>query len=230
VAAALVGAIGFAALQPGEDLYAVATGAGEQRMVALADGSRIHLNGSTRLVLDRDNARFARLDEGEALFSVVHDDSRPFQVETGDALLRDMGTVFNVVHDEDGTIRVEVAEGAVRYEEGRERVDLGPGMTIRKEPGRRAVAGSRSAEAITGWREGRLTYSNATVAQVAADLSRSMGVDVTADARVAARPFSGVIRLDDDAERLFRRVSALLGVEARRSGDGWVLTGGGETP
>ncbi len=88
VAAALVGAIGVAALQPGENLYAVATGAGEQRMVALADGSRIHLNGSTRLVLDRDNARFARLDEGEALFSVVHDDSRPFQVETREAARR----------------------------------------------------------------------------------------------------------------------------------------------
>ncbi len=230
VAAALVGAIGLATLQPRDELFAVATAAGERRAVALADGSRIHLNGSTRLVLDREDPRFARLEQGEALFSVVHDDSRPFRVQAGGARLRDMGTVFNVVHDEDGTIRVEVAEGAVRYEEGRERVDLGQGMTLRKERGGRPVVGRRSAEAITGWREGRLVYANATIAQIAADLSRNMGVEVSAEAGVASRPFSGVIRLDRDPERLFGRVAALLGVEARRSDEGWLLTERSETP
>ena len=63
----------------------------------LADGSRIDLNGATRIVLDRDNARFATLERGEALFTVVHDEARPFEVEAGDARLLDLGTVFNVV-------------------------------------------------------------------------------------------------------------------------------------
>jgi transmembrane sensor len=230
VAAALVGAIGLATLGGGDERYVVATGAGEQRTVQLADGSRIDLNGSSRLVLDRDDARFARLDQGEALFTVVHDESRPFRVEAGESLLRDLGTIFNVVHGKDGTILVEVAEGAVRYEQGPERADLREGMTLRKEPGRHPAIGSRSAEAITGWREGRLIYFNATIADVAADLSRNMGLAVTADSRVASRRFTGVILLDGDPQLLFDRVSALLDVEARRSGEGWVLTGSGATP
>jgi transmembrane sensor len=231
VAAALVGAIGLAAIQRNDDSYAVATGAGERRTVALADGSRIDLNGATRLVLDRDDPRFARLEEGEALFTVVHDEARPFRVETGEALLQDLGTVFNVVHGKDGAIEVEVAEGAVRFAEGGERADLGAGMTLRKEAGRRPVIGRQSAEAITGWREGRLSYANATVAEVAEDLARNMGVTVTADAAVSERRFTGIILLDRDPETLFQRVSALLEVGVRRTGDDWTLTAGdGETP
>lgn len=227
IAAALVATIGLTTLRGGDSTYALATAAGERRTIALGDGSRLDLNGETRITLDRENPRFARLDQGEALFTVVHDEDRPFRVETGEALIQDLGTVFNVERNRDGSIEIQVAEGAVRFTEGRERVDLRPGMTLRKEFGRRAIVGSRSAEAISGWREGRLSYSNATVAEIAEDLSRNMGVAVTADDSVAGRRFSGVILLDPNAERLRRRVGALLEVEARRSGDGWLLTAEG---
>jgi len=228
MAAALVAAIGIGTFPRGASTYEVATAAGERRQVALADGSRLDLNGATRLVLDRDDPRFARVEQGEVLFTVVHDSSRPFRVETGAAHIQDLGTVFNVERNPDGSIEVQVAEGAVRFSEGRERVELRPGMGLRKEAGRRAIVGSRSAEAIGGWRDGRLSYSNATISEVAEDLARNMGLEVTADASVAGRRFSGVILLDRDAERVRRRVGALLEVEARRSGSGWLLTAGGD--
>lgn len=231
IAAALVGAIGLSTtLRSGDSLYAVATGAGERRSVALADGSRIDLNGGTRLMLDRDDPRFARLDQGEALFTVVHDESRPFRIESGDAELIDLGTIFNVERDADA-IEVQVAEGAVRYSDGEERVDLRAGMTVRKARGGRAQLGARSAEAISGWREGRLTFSNATFAEVAQDLSRNLGLEVTADASVAPRRFSGVIVVDGNPQLVLRRASALLEVQAHQQGDGWTLSSGGrETP
>jgi transmembrane sensor len=230
IAAALVGTIGLSTLRSGDSLYAVATRAGERRSVDLADGSRIDLNGETRLMLDRDNPRFARLDQGEALFTVAHDESRPFRVESGEAELIDLGTVFNVERDADG-IEVQVAEGAVRYNDGEERVDLRAGMTVRKVRGGHAQLGARGAEAIQGWREGRLTYSNASFAEVAQDLSRNLGLDVAADASVAQRRFSGVILLDRDPQLVLRRAAALLEVNARQQGDGWMLSSGGrETP
>ena len=92
------------------------------------------------------------------------------------------------------------------------------------------TVGRAEAGEIGGWREGRLTYSSAPIARVAADLSRSLGVTVEAAPEVAARPFSGLIVVDADAERLMPRVAALLGVEARRAGIGWRLTAAaGET-
>jgi transmembrane sensor len=230
IAAALVAAIGVTTLVRSDSTYEVATRAGERRTFELADGSRIHVNGGSRIVLDRAEPRFARLEQGEALFTVVHDESRPFNVAVGDARLHDLGTVFNVERGRDGTIEVQVAEGAVRYSDEDERVDLRPGMTLRKGSSGRAVTGTRSAEAITGWRQGRLSYSNATVAEIAEDLARNLGLEVTADASVAQRRFSGVIVLDRDPQLVLRRVSALLEVQARQQGEGWLLSGGRETP
>ncbi|WP_204309887.1 FecR family protein, partial [Klebsiella michiganensis] len=70
------------------------TAAGERREVALTDGSKMILNGDTRVAMI--DARHAELIEGEALFEVRHDAAHPFIVKTGDVTLEDAGTVFNV--------------------------------------------------------------------------------------------------------------------------------------
>lgn len=230
IAAAIAGVIGFSAIQPSNSVYAVETGAGERRTVELADGSRIDLNGSTRLLLDRDRTRYAELERGEALFTVAHDDARPFEVEAGGALLRDMGTVFNVVR-QDETLEVGVAEGAVLFNPEAEAVELTPGMSLRSAPGEDLAVVRGEPQAIAGWREGRLSYAAAPVAEVAADLSRNLGVPVAAVDAVAARPFSGLIRLERRPEEDIGRAAQLMGLSARRSAAGWVLTkGAGETP
>lgn len=228
VAAAMIGVIGFNTLDRTDNRYAIETGAGERRTIQLADGSRIDLNGSTRVILDRENVRLASLEKGEALFTVRHDDAHPFEVEAGDALLRDMGTVFNVVRDEN-ELRVGVAEGAVLFNPDREAVNLTPGMRLRKTSNQAASVDRREPEAIGGWREGLLSYSGASASEVAADLSRNLGVPVKAAAPVADRPLTGVIQLDGEPEHVFHRAASLLGVSARRTGEGWILTESGET-
>lgn len=222
VAAALVAAIGTAGLLRGDETYQVVTAAGEHRSVTLADGSRIDLNGATRLVLDRDEVRWARLAEGEALFTVVHDESNPFRVEAGGATLLDMGTVFNV-KEEDGLLHVAVAEGAVRYESATEVADLEAGMALVRPAGGEALVTRREPATIGSWREGRLSYVSASYAEVAADLSRNLGIAVAADDEVALRRFSGTIVLDGEGERLRRRVAALLDVDIQSSDAGWIL-------
>lgn len=224
IAAALAGAIAVTSLQ-GPATYALETRPGEQRSVTLADGSRLDLNGGTRLVLDRDNPRFARLERGEALFTVVHDEARPFEVQAGRAVLQDLGTVFDVVH-EGGQLRVAVAEGAVMYNPAGERVRLDPGMKLTDAGGDRVAVAAIDPATVGGWTDGRLSYNATPILAVAADLSRNVGVPVRVDRTIAARPFTGVIVLDPDRELLFGRVAALLGVRAVRAGDGWTLTQG----
>ena len=229
IAAALVGMIGYGALAPDGSAYAVETAPGERRTVALADGSRIDLNGATRLMLDRDRPRFARVDQGEALFTIVHDPARPFEVAAGDDLLRDVGTVFNVEREQ-GRLEVGVAEGAVLFNPDGEAVALDPGTALRHQPGRPLELIRREPDAVTGWREGRLSYASATVGEVAADLSRNLGVPVTAGGDVAQRSFTGVIVLDRNPEGAVGRAARVLGVGAQRTGDGWILkNGAGET-
>jgi transmembrane sensor len=227
VAASLVAFAGYSLLVPASAGYAVETKAGERQSVALADGSRIDLNGGTRLMLDRENPRFAQLERGEALFTVVHDETRPFIVKTGGATLTDAGTAFNVVRAGDVT-EVAVSEGVVIYDRGAERVTLPIGRRLRAVDGRRAEAGDTDPGAVAAWREGRLIYGSAAFATVADDLSRNLGVPVSAAPGVRARRFSGVILLDGGADRAVPRAGAVLGVSARREGNGWVLMAGSD--
>lgn len=200
----------------------IETGPGERREFVLGDGSRIELNGGTRIVIDEGRERYAKLERGEALFHVVHDAARPFEVAAGDSLLRDMGTVFNVVHEQE-RLEVAVSEGAVLYNPGREAKNLLPGMSLRK-----ATNGVRVERldpgSVGGWRQGRLVYSAAPVAEIAGDLSRNVGVQVGAAPDVATRPFTGVIMLEGKPGAVLARTAALLGLSAHKTAGGWTLT------
>ena len=224
VAASLVGVIGYSVFLTDASSYPIETAAGVRRTVSLADGSRIDLNGSTRLLLDRENPRLAKLEQGEALFTVVHDASRPFIVEAGDATLMDAGTVFNVVRTEE-MLQVAVSEGEVVYNPEAEKVRLRQGRALRSVEGEVQVwVGDAAPQSIGSWRNNELVYGGAPLATVAADLSRNLGVAVSADGSVAARPFSGVIRLDGEPDQIVPQAAALAGAGARRTDRGWILT------
>ncbi|MEO1082741.1 MAG: FecR domain-containing protein [Acidobacteriota bacterium] len=89
------------------------TANGEQRIVDLADGSRLHLNVSTRLEVSLHGAvRNVQLVQGQAFFDVASDPSRPFVVTAGDKKITVLGTKFDVLLRGEDT-RVTVIEGRV---------------------------------------------------------------------------------------------------------------------
>ena len=89
------------------------TATGEQQVVDLRDGSRLHLNVGTLLEVDlRSNERGAHLVRGQAFFDVAPDPDRPFVVTAGDKEITVLGTKFDVLL-QDGETRVTVIEGRV---------------------------------------------------------------------------------------------------------------------
>jgi transmembrane sensor len=228
IAATLAATLFFVDLTPRTSPYVIQTAEGETRSVTLADGSRVDLNGATRLSLDRDEPRFARLDRGEALFTVIHDEERPFRVEAGDSTIVDAGTVFNVIHDTDAT-DVAVAEGAVIFNPDAEKVRLDAGRALRLAAGQDSIqVRDVKARAVGSWRRGHLIYDGAPLALVAADLRRGLGMPVRLGPGLAARPFSGVIRIDGDRDQAVRRAAVVMGLEARRTRQGWILAAGSD--
>jgi transmembrane sensor len=221
LAASVAGLAGYASLNTAKDHYTVETVPGERRVVALADGSRIELNGDTRITLKRETPRYARLERGEALFNVVHDKASPFRVEAGEADIEDLGTVFNVTRSGEA-VAVEVAEGEVAVAAGGQRAHLTPGMSARTD-GERLTRGRRDPASVGDWKRGLLSYSSASYEQIAQDLLRNAGLSVKVDPELRGRRFSGVIILGADKTALMARVSALLTVEARQAGEGWLL-------
>jgi transmembrane sensor len=225
IAASLAVAAGWTVWGADGGVRAVETGPGERRTVDLADGSRIMMNGDSRLLLDEDRPRFARLERGEALFRIVHDEARPFEVEAGGSLLRDMGTVFNVARD-GHQLEVAVSEGAVLFNPAGEARNLSPGMALRKNGGDPSTLRRIDVAAVGAWRRGRLVYSAAPAKQIAADLSRNLGLDVGVTGAAAAQPFSGVILLEGSPQEVLGRTAALLGLDLTRSGSAWTLSKG----
>ncbi len=221
IAASLALFVGYEATQTRAHPYAVETAAGAMRTVRLADGSSIAMGGATRLMLDRDDPRIATLERGEAMFVVRHDDSDPFEVSVGGARLVDVGTAFDVKFAL-GETRVAVSEGAVDYNPGREGIRLvkGQGLVVRDGT---ATVTAVDVASVGSWRDSVLAYEGATLAEVADDLSRALGVDLRADPTVANRPFSGSIataKLAGDP----RLAAPLLGVAIRKRGGHWVMS------
>lgn len=82
--------------------------------VTLSDGSDVTLKPFTHLVVDfSSHERGARLDSGDATFSVHPDARRPFRVRSGASETEAVGTRFRTAYDGRDT-RVSVLEGHVR--------------------------------------------------------------------------------------------------------------------
>lgn len=229
VAAAILAVVTLSFFSLQSSQYSIETGAGERRTIALADGSRIDLNGDTKVTLNKDDPRSAVLDRGEALFTIVHNEQAPFTVNVGDSVVRDAGTIFNIIRA-DGDIEVGVSEGLVIYNPEKERLALNPGQAVRDKAG---TAGAETfilpTSAVGGWHRNQLTYNGATLDRVAADLSRYLGKVVAASELVGDRRFTGTINLTKDGDRLLNEAAPVLGVRANAQHNGWILVEGSET-
>lgn len=201
--------------------WTIETAPGQTQTITLSDGSVVSLAEASRVTLDRRHPRNVTLEAGRALFEVVHDETRPFIVEAGEARLTDLGTTFDVTRL-DAEVRVAVSEGIVRVDVQDATTTLNPGDGVIVSQGRldrRSVA----PEDVASWREGRLSYSNETLAIVAQDLARAMNRPVSVSPSVANRRFSGSLTTTADPAQQRSRLSRLLGVSVAEDGEGWRL-------
>lgn len=167
------------------------TDIGEQRSVLLADGSVIMLNTSSAIeVRYTDQRRFIRLVRGEALFDVAHDSQRPFDVDTGTAVVRAVGTRFNVDRRAHRTT-VSVVEGKVKVTSdalAREPPTAASGSAPAVEPAaeflsqaqRLVVTDTGMSEPeliadiapVTAWTRRQLVFENQPLGEVAEEFNR----------------------------------------------------------
>jgi transmembrane sensor len=184
-----------AAPPPQAAIYA--TGRGEVRDIALADGvhvalaprSRLRLAAADRLVLD-----------GAATFDVAHRPGRRLVVQAGGVSVQDIGTRFEIVSGPDA-VRVGVSEGRIAASfAGRPPVQVDAGKALTIANGQTAEVRPMGEGQFASWRQGRLVYDDAPLSLVAADLSRYSGRRVTFDRALRSRRFSGVLAIGDGSK------------------------------
>ncbi|MBC3257825.1 FecR family protein [Pseudomonas paralactis] len=199
------------------------TRVGEQRQVALPDGSVMDLNSRSVVAVHYEKGRRGiELKQGEAMFSVEHDASRPFVVAAGAGQVTVTGTRFDVRRDDEQT-RVVVEAGTVKVQ-GQASTPIvtltaGRGTHVDTQ-GQVAAAYAVNPEELTAWRTGKLVFNNATLAEVAREVSRYREQPL----RVTT-PAVGNLRLTsvfnaNDTDALLKALPHILPVALRALPDG----------
>lgn len=204
----------------------VATRTGQLDSLELPDGSRVILGPASRLEIAAGFAQGKRevTLQGEAIFSVVHDEARPFTVVAGAARIVDVGTEFRVRNAPDD-VEVAVIEGVVD-------VSVGPAAAARLNAGDRTLIAAGNAPIVrrgdvtaddAALRRGALVFREAPMRRVMADLERWYGVRlVTADESIAQRRFTATFTTEG-VDQVIEMLSLALDVAADAQGDSVVL-------
>ncbi len=155
------------------------TGLSESRLITLQDGTKVTLGPRSDLTVRfKSGERRVALAAGEAFFEVVHDAREPFYVEAGGAQTKVLGTKFDVNYAS-ASVRVGVLQGVVQVSriggtptssQNSAYVTAGHGAEVALD--RQAPIVLHADTAVGAWRDGRLIYENARLADVAADANR----------------------------------------------------------
>lgn len=185
------------------------TAVGEQRMLEIEDGSIVFLN--TKSKIRRDFSAAARdiyLNEGQALFQVKHDASRPFRVHTTTATIQAIGTQFDVRLYDDRT-SVAVVEGTVAVMPGVGshngsrveavasplKITAGEGVTI-SVTGKISASVPVDAVVATAWRRQQLVFRDDTLEFIANEFNRyNSVVRLKVEDSASEKRFNGVFNV-----------------------------------
>lgn len=180
---------------------------GEVRVVSLDDGSVMTLNTASHVEVSFEKKiRKIRLIEGEALFDVAKDKSRPFVVAAGNTSVRAIGTSFTVRRLANKPTRIFVSEGVVEVQQPaliaplrlvanmQTEVPAGPGDAALKPMVMQPDAINREL----AWREGRIVFEAETLDRAAAAFARySQTHIVIDDPAVAREEITGLFTAND---------------------------------
>ncbi|WP_049620670.1 FecR family protein [Frateuria defendens] len=145
--------------------------------VALGDGTQLKLDAdaalTVRLGTDR---REVQLERGRAEFHVAHDARRPFAVQAGTSLVRDLGTVFQVSRASDG-VTVGLLEGQVAVSGGQGGQawsrPLQPAQQLHVDPhGKAGAVAPLDLAAAQGWPAGELVFRERALGDLVEDMNR----------------------------------------------------------
>lgn len=202
------------------------TGVGVRDSVTLADGTRIVIGPLSSVTIPADygvNSRSVQV-RGDAWFDVVHDERKPFTVHAGNAAIVDVGTRFAVSSDAAAGVSVSVTEGAVSLSQlnspAGQGVILQAGDNGRLEPDGRVVSGKGKVTADDlAWRDGRLVFREAELAEVAGSMRKWYGIEMKiADKSLNNRHLTATFN-GESADRVLETIKLALGAEIERHGD-----------
>jgi transmembrane sensor len=223
------------------------TSVGEQRKLSLADGSVIHLNTDSAILVDfSDTRRDIHLLRGEAHFDVAHDELRPFIVKAGDNTVTAVGTAFNVQITSAKNVELLVTDGKVLVKNKQQHNGTST-ITELSHPldgagelmnaGQKAIISQQSIQELTvsneqiqsdlAWQQGMLVFHGEPLAEALKEISRYTSINFTlADEKVKKRRVAGYFKAGDIQGLLFALENNFNIIYSKRDDQTIVLSSG----
>jgi transmembrane sensor len=203
---------------------------GQRQTITLADGSELKLNTGTQVSVQIGKVgRRLKLDHGEVALKVVHDEKRPFTLDTGDVRLTDIGTEFNVRRDEADT-QVTVREGSVSLKPIKaadaDAVVLRSGdLGVHRDGVFASTVNRVNAEEAFAWQTAHAVYRNQPLSVVVKDLNRYFETPIMVDKDAGQMRLNAVLTLDSESS-VVGRLQEFLPLDVKTTAQGIVLSRG----
>lgn len=200
------------------------TAIGEQRLVQLQDGSRVHLDTNSAISVVLGSTRQITLARGRAYFDVARDPDRKFIVQAGNAEVQAIGTVFEVARNAETTM-VTLVEGKVAVDASTagakgERTQLLAGQSVSISPNGIGEVGRANVEQINAWTRGRLEFRETPLEDAIAQVNRYARKPITlAPSRWSDERVNGGFAVGD-VDAFVEAVTALYPLQIDRKSDG----------
>ncbi|MBD1552483.1 FecR family protein [Pseudomonas typographi] len=191
--------------------------AGPVCSLTLADGSQLTLDADTAIAVDlTPGRRQVQVRRGAVFFKVSHT-GQPFVVQAGGGDVRVMGTEFEVRRQaSDERVTVLGGKVAVRAAAGQPEQVLQADQQVAYAHGHATPVGQVDSATLLGWRDGWLSYYQAPLARVVADLAAHYpGRILLLNDELAARTLSGSFP-SRDPQAVIDSLQKVLGFEQRR--------------
>ena len=176
----------------------------------LPDGTTGMLNSGSRLIysLPFTSHRHVKL-EGEAWLDVSHDEDHPFEISTGNSMVKVLGTSFNLsAYPEENYVEVVLQKGRVEFQDNVSDVNvtLLPSERLVFQNGNISKSVTDPAK-YNAWTEGKLVFRGDPMAEVARRIERWYNVKVElADKEIEKYSFRATFE-DDKLEEVLRLLS-----------------------
>lgn len=216
-------------VRPAEEITLL-TAKGNVGEFTLPDGSRVWLNGESRLKYPAEFSGPTRevALSGEAFFEVRKDTLRPFRVSMNDLQVEVLGTSFDAMNYAFGSSEeIVLKTGSVKIsgEHLRSPVTLRPDERFSLDRlSKRACVEKVDARNYSQWFSSRLIFDNTPLKDIIINLERRYNIEISLSSNISPEKRLSLVVCHEPLEDLMEVMSSLMSIRYRIDGNRVLIT------
>lgn len=197
--------------------------AGKRSSITFADGTRIWLSASSRVVypIEFREQRREIYVEGEVFLDVCPDKSRPFIVKTNKMDIQVLGTTFNVcAYEEESTQTVVLVTGKVEVITNKNEIQiLTPNNLLAYNDRKGITIEPVDVQNYIAWKDGFYQFNQESLEVITKKLSKYYGKTIIADEQLKGITCSGKLDLKDELDDVLRILIQTVPAQVTKTND-----------